>query len=643
MDHGFVRVAAAVPELKVAGCSFNADNIIEMIAEADKAGVQVIAFPELSLTAYTCADLFQQQLLLKGALEGLRRTAESTKGLGIAAIVGLPLLADNQLFNCAAVIQDGKVIGIVPKTYVPGYGEFYEERWFASGKDVKSSFVNLLGSQVPFGTDLLFEAQGKENISFGIEICEDLWAPVPPSSYQAVAGATLIFNLSASNELIGKHEYRRELIRQQSGKCIAGYIYASSGVDESTTDLVFGGYAMIAENGGILEESDRFIRKGHMSITDIDVQKLENDRIRNTSYMSGDNTRSFRRIPFSLCDIKTDELKRHVDPHPFVPSNEAERDIRCKEIFSIQTAGLGKRLSHTGIKNAVIGISGGLDSTLALIVTAKTFDLLGIPRENITAITMPGFGTTDATYNNSLQLIKSFGAEAREINIKQSCLQHFKDIGHDAAIHDVTYENVQARERTQILMDIANKQGGLVVGTGDLSELALGWCTYNGDHMSMYSVNCGIPKTLVKYLVKWAKDNVADESTAQVLQRILDTPITPELLPPDTSGKIQQKTEDIVGPYELHDFFLYHALRYGAAPSKVFFLAKHAFKGIYDDTTIKKWLVKFYKRFFSQQFKRSCLPDGPKVGTVSLSPRGDWRMPSDASAEEWIKELEQYI
>jgi NAD+ synthase (glutamine-hydrolysing) len=356
--------------------------------------------------------------------------------------------------------------------------------------------------------------------------------------------------------------------------------------------------------------------------------------------MSGDDSRSFRRIQFSLCESKIDGLNRRVDPHPFVPSNEAERDIRCKEIFSIQTAGLGKRLAHTGVKNAVIGISGGLDSTLALIVTAKTFDLLGIPRKNITAITMPGFGTTDATYNNSLQLIKSFGAEAREINIKESCLQHFKDIGHDADIHDVTYENVQARERTQILMDIANKQGGIVVGTGDLSELALGWCTYNGDHMSMYSVNCGIPKTLVKYLVKWAKDNVADKETAQVLQRILDTPITPELLPPDTKGKIQQKTEDIVGPYELHDFFLYHALRYGAEPSKVLFLAKQAFKGVYDDETIKKWLVKFYKRFFSQQFKRSCLPDGPKVGTISLSPRGDWRMPSDATAEEWLKELE---
>jgi NAD+ synthase (glutamine-hydrolysing) len=640
MDHGFIRVAAAVPELKVAGCGYNTGKIIDMIKEATKAGVQVIVFPELSLTAYTCADLFQQRLLLKGALEGLKRAAESTKRLGIAAIVGLPVFADNQLFNCAAVIQDGRVLGIVPKTYIPGYGEFYEERWFASGKDVKSSSLDLWGSQVPFGTDLLFEAKGKSNVCFGVEICEDLWAPIPPSSYQAVAGAVMIFNLSASNELIGKHEYRRELIRQQSGKCIAGYIYASSGVNESTTDLVFGGYAMIAENGGVLEESERFLRSGHITMTEIDVQKLENDRIRNTSYMSGDDSRSFRRIPFGLYDRKTDELKRRVDPHPFVPSNEAERDIRCKEIFSIQTAGLGKRLSHTGVKNAVIGISGGLDSTLALIVTAKTFDLLGIPRKNITAITMPGFGTTDATYNNSLQLIKSFGAEAREINIKESCLQHFKDIGHDADIHDVTYENVQARERTQILMDIANKQGGIVVGTGDLSELALGWCTYNGDHMSMYSVNCGIPKTLVKYLVKWAKDNVADEETAQVLQRILDTPITPELLPPDTSGKIQQKTEDIVGPYELHDFFLYHALRYGAEPSKVLFLAKQAFKGVYDDETINKWLVKFYKRFFSQQFKRSCLPDGPKVGTISLSPRGDWRMPSDASAEEWLKEIE---
>lgn len=644
MDYGFVRVAAAVPELKVAGCSYNADRIIEMIGEAETAGAQMVIFPELSLTAYTCGDLFQQELLLKKALDALRTVAESTNALNILAIVGLPLMLDNQLFNCAAVLQKGKILGIVPKTYIPGYKEFYEERWFAAGTLAKSSFVRLLGKEIPFGTDLLFEADGNETVSFGIEICEDLWAPVPPSSYQAIAGAVILFNLSASNEIIGKSEYRRELVTLQSGKCSAGYIYVSSGVDESTTDVVFGGHAMIAENGAMLSESERFLRKGHLIVSEIDVQKLLNDRIKSTSFMEGMPVRSFRKIAFHLNQLNLDGSKaliRPVDPHPFAPSDKAVREIRCKEIFAIQTAGLAKRLAHTGIRNAVLGISGGLDSTLALIVTAKTFDILGIPKENITAITMPGFGTTDNTYENALQLIKSYGAELREINIKQACLQHFKDIGHDPDILDVTYENVQARERTQILMDIANKQSGLVIGTGDLSELALGWCTYNGDHMSMYSVNCSIPKTLVKYLVRWAADNVTEQATQEVLLRILDTPITPELLPPDSKGIIQQKTEEIIGPYELHDFFLYHTLRYGAAPKKLLMLAKHAFEGIYDVGTISKWLKLFYKRFFSQQFKRSCLPDGPKVGTISLSPRGDWRMPSDATAELWLKELDE--
>ena len=656
MDFGFVKVAATVPELKVADCSFNAGKISEMILEAENDGVQMVVFPELSLTAYSCGDLFQQQLLLQGALAGLKQAAESTADLDIVAIVGLPLQVDNQLFNCAAVMQKGEILGIVPKTYIPGYKEFYEERWFASGRNAESLFVELFGKKVPFGTDLLFEAKGGSSASskasdpftptvcFGIEICEDLWAPVPPSSYQAIAGATILFNLSASNEIIGKSDYRRDLVKQQSGKCIAGYIYTSSGVDESTTDVVYGGHSLIAENGGILAESERFLRKGHRIISEIDVQKLLNDRIKDTSFMEGVPERSFRKIEFTLGashTARSEALSRHIEQHPFVPSDEAARDMRCKEIFAIQTAGLAKRIVHTGVKNAVIGISGGLDSTLALIVTAKTFEMLGIPGKNITAVTMPGFGTTDATYENAIQLIQSFQAGFREIDIKQACLQHFEDIGHDPSIHDVTYENVQARERTQILMDIANKQGGLVIGTGDLSELALGWCTYNGDHMSMYSVNCGIPKTLVKYLVRWAADHVTEEKTAEVLLRILDTPITPELLPPDASGKIQQKTEDIVGPYELHDFFLYHTLRYGAPPRKVLFLAKQAFAGSYDEETIKAWLRVFYKRFFSQQFKRSCLPDGPKVGTISLSPRGDWRMPSDAAADLWLKEMEQ--
>ena len=675
MDYGFVRVAAAVPELKVADCSYNADRIIEMIAEAEAAGSQMVVFPELSLTAYTCADLFHQDLLLKQSLAALFKVTESTKALNVLSIVGLPLTADNQLFNCAAVIQKGEIHGIVPKTYIPGYKEFCEERWFAAGTLAKSPFVRLFGKEIPFGTDLLFEADGPQTVSFGVEICEDLWAPVPPSTYQAIAGAVILFNLSASNEIIGKSEYRRELVTLQSGKCSAGYVYASSGVDESTTDVVFGGHAMIAENGGMLSESERFLRKKHLTISEIDVQKLLNDRIKLTSFMEAVAERSFRKIPFQLEPLNLGDsplspesrspgsegrylssegrslgsegkscaagkLLRTVDPHPFVPSDEAARDMRCSEIFAIQTTGLAKRLAHTGIKNAVLGISGGLDSTLALIVTAKTFDMLGISRENITAVTMPGFGTTDKTYENALQLIRSFGAELREIDIKQACLQHFKDIGHDPDIHDVTYENVQARERTQILMDIANKQNGLVIGTGDLSELALGWCTYNGDHMSMYSVNSSIPKTLVQYLVRWAADNVADQAVAEVLLRILDTPITPELLPPDRNGAIQQKTEELIGPYELHDFFLYHTLRYGASPKKLMMLAKHAFENIYDPETILKWLKLFYKRFFSQQFKRSCMPDGPKVGTINLSPRGDWRMPSDATAEMWMRELE---
>lgn len=657
MDYGFVKVAAAVPELKVAGCAFNTGKIIGMVKEAAEAGVQLLVFPELSLTAYTCGDLFHQQLLLREALSQLNLLAESTKSLDIVILVGLPVLLDNQQFNCAAVLQNGQILGVVPKTYIPGYKEFYEERWFTSGSNAVSRTIELFGKTVPFGTDLLFEAEGQYNVCFGVEICEDLWTPIPPSAYQAIAGATILFNLSASNEIIGKYEYRRELVSQQSGKCIAGYVYVSSGVHESTTDVVYGGHALIAENGGLLCESERFLRNSNMIISEIDVQKLQNDRIKNTSFMEGIPGHSFRKIRFSpggaehidmepagdmaqTKDTAPVKLTRHIDPHPFVPSDEAARDIRCREIFAIQTAGLAKRLAHTGMQTAVVGISGGLDSTLALLVTAKTFDMLNISRNKIIAVTMPGFGTTDTTYRNALELIRAIGAELREVDIKQACMQHFSDIGHDPSNHDVTYENVQARERTQILMDIANKQGGLVIGTGDLSELALGWCTYNGDHMSMYSVNCSIPKTLVKYLVRWAADNVTEREAAEVLLRILDTPITPELLPPDENGRIRQKTEDIVGPYELHDFYLYHTLRYGAPPLKVLFLAQQAFGGSYGADEIKSWLRVFYSRFFSQQFKRSCLPDGPKVGTISLSPRGDWRMPSDASAELWLKELE---
>lgn len=693
MKHGFIRVAAAIPELKVGACGYNTEKITEMIRDAEDAGVEAVVFPELSITAYTCADLFQQDRLLKAALEGLDKIARTTREMKIVVIVGLPLLLDNQLFDCAVVVQGGEILGIIPKTYIPGYSEFYEERWFASARTAQSDHVELFGRQVPFGMDLLFVSQepdmsGKQpselyaglirtddtasnytvtstapydtsantapccttvdtvpaytpnTFCFGVEICEDLWIPIPPSSYLAAAGASVIFNLSASNEVIGKAEYRRDLVRQQSGRCIAGYVYASSGVHESTTDVVFGGHAMIAENGSVLCESERFRRDSQMIISEIDTQRLLNYRIKNTSYMDGDIKHSFRKIPFTIYRDDSLRLKRYVDPHPFIPSDKHGRDERCSEIFAIQTAGLAKRLEHTGIKRAVIGISGGLDSTLAMMVTAGAFDLLQLPRKNILAVTMPGFGTTDITHDNAVKLINSLGAEFREINIVKACMQHFEDIGHDPSVLDVTYENVQARERTQILMDLANKHNALVIGTGDLSELALGWCTYNGDHMSMYSVNCGIPKTLVRHLVRYVAENADDETVTEVLLKILDTPVTPELLPPDKNGEIQQKTEDIIGPYELHDFFIYHMLRYGASPAKILYLAEQGFEDRYDTQTILSWLKVFIKRFFSQQFKRSCLPDGPKVGTISLSPRGDWRMPSDASAEEWLKELD---
>ncbi|HHV98234.1 MAG TPA: NAD(+) synthase [Clostridiaceae bacterium] len=640
-NYGFVRVAAAVPRLKVADCKYNSENIKEMINKADKLGIQFVVFPELSITAYTCGDLFHQQLLLEQAARQLGEILSGTGESDIVAIAGMPLMTDNQLFNCAVVMQKGRIIGVVPKEYIPGYSEFYEERWFAPGSNSFSTVINLCGQDVPFGQDLLFECEEDKRLCFGVEICEDLWVPIPPSSYQAIAGAVLLFNLSASNEVVGKYSYRKDLVKQQSGRCIAGYVMASSGVDESTTDVVFSGHAIIAENGELLAESERFKRQGSLIFADIDVERLISSRLKNTSFMSGVSNRKFRRIAFNLKKMALEKVSRHIDPHPFVPSDEALRNKRCSEIFAIQTTGLAKRLEHTGAKHAVLGISGGLDSTMALLVTVKTFDLLNLPRENILAITMPGFGTTDVTYSNALKLISSMKVGFREINIKDACLKHFEDIGHDPDIHDTTYENVQARERTQILMDIANKIGGLVVGTGDLSELALGWATYNGDHMSMYSVNCGVPKTLIKYLVRWVAENEQDDETRRVLLDIIDTPITPELLPPDASGRIKQKTEDIIGPYELHDFFLYHMVRYGASPKKILFLAKQAFQGIYTGETIAKWLDVFCRRFFSQQFKRSCLPDGPKVGTISLSPRGDWRMPSDAQARLWLEELKE--
>lgn len=639
MKYGFVRVGAAVPKLKVANMEYNCTRIIDLIKKADKKKVKFLVFPELCITSYSCGDLFHQDILLKKAVKQLERVLENTKDIDVIAILGMPVSLNNQLFNCAVVIQSGRILGIVPKTFIPNYSEFYEERWFSSGNKSLVDAINICGQNVPFGTDLLFESSKNSYLCFGIEICEDLWVPIPPSSYQCMNGATLIFNPSASSEIIGKYEYRKDLVRQQSARCISGYVYTSSNANESTTDVVFGGHAMIAEYGSLLSESERFIDDDQLIYSEIDIEKLINDRRKNTSFMEGVVEKKYRRVFFEQKENEDIELTRYVTAHPFIPSDTSNRDIRCKEILSIQTSALAKRIKHTGLKYSVIGISGGLDSTLALLVVAKTYELLGISPDNIIAVTMPGFGTTDTTYTNAMELMKAMKVSIKEINIKDACLQHFKDIGHDVNVHDVTYENVQARERTQILMDLANKLGGLVIGTGDLSELALGWCTYNGDHMSMYSVNCSIPKTLVTYLVKWVAENMVDNNVKDILFRILDTRISPELLPPSADGEIEQKTEDIVGPYELHDFFMYHMIRYGAPPKKISFLAQKAFEGKYSKEEINKWLKIFIKRFFSQQFKRSCLPDGPKVGTISLSPRGDWRMPSDADAKEWLDEI----
>lgn len=640
MKYGFVRVGAAVPKLKVADCRYNSREIIKMIKKGEEEKIKILLFPELSITSYTCGDLFYQNALIKDAFLCLNKILDETKGLDIISILGIPVLKDNQLFNCAVAIQKGKILGVVPKTYIPNYSEFYEWRYFSSSKNSIWDTIDILGQEVPFGADLLFEEEKNKEICFGIEICEDLWSVVPPSCFQAMHGATVLFNLSASNEIIGKYEYRRELVKQQSARCIAAYVYSSSGVGESTTDLVFGGHCIISEYGTILSQSERFV-EDRLIYSEIDLLKLVNYRARNTGYMEYGYLKDmkFRKIQFKLNNIEAEDITRDIEPHPFVPCDLGARAKRCSDVFKIQIAALAKRMKHTKRDKAVIGISGGLDSTLAFLVTAKTFDHLKIPRKNIIAVTMPGFGTTEETYQNSLELIKSLDATLKDIDIKPACLQHFKDIGHDVNTHDITYENVQSRERTQILMDIANKEGGLVIGTGDMSELALGWCTYNGDHMSMYSVNCGVPKTLVAFLLRWAADNVLDERVKDVLLRILDTPISPELLPPDNEGKIKQKTEEVIGPYELHDFFLYHMIRYGAAPSKILFLAKKAFSQKYREDEIKKWLLFFLKRFFTHQFKRSSMPDGPKVGTISLSSRGDWRMPSDAQVNSWIDEL----
>ena len=638
MNYGFVKVAAAVPRVKVADCKFNSERLEGLITIAEGKGVQILTFPEMCITGYTCGDLFAQQLLLEQAEMALIQILNSTRQLDIISILGMPVVVNSTVINAAVVIQKGKILGVVPKTYLPNYKEFYEQRWFTSALQVSENSVRLCGQIVPMGNNLLFETA---ETTFGIEICEDLWATVPPSSSLALQGAEIIFNLSADDEGIGKHNYLCSLISQQSARCISGYVFSSSGFGESTTDVVFAGNGLIYENGYLLARSERFCMEEQLIINEIDVECIRAERRVNTTFAANKANcpgKEAVRISTEFVNSKDLNLTRTFNPHPFVPQG-SELNSRCEEIFSIQIAGLAQRLLHTGAKTAVIGISGGLDSTLALLVCVKTFDKLGLSRKDILGITMPGFGTTDRTYHNAIDLMNSLGVSIREISIREACIQHFKDIGHDLNIHDVTYENSQARERTQILMDIANQTWGMVIGTGDLSELALGWATYNGDHMSMYGVNAGIPKTLVKHLVQWVAENGMDETSKATLLDIVDTPISPELIPADENGEIKQKTEDLVGPYALHDFFLYYFLRFGFRPSKIYFLAQTAFSGVYDDETIKKWLQTFFRRFFNQQFKRSCLPDGPKVGSISISPRGDWRMPSDASSAAWLKEI----
>ncbi|MBP1888828.1 NAD+ synthase (glutamine-hydrolyzing) [Clostridium moniliforme] len=632
----FIKVAAACPKTKVADIEYNVNEILNCINSAKEKEVKAIVFPELSITSYTCGDLFLQDILIKKSLKGLFKIISETSNLDMLIAVGAPLLKGCTLYNCAYILFKGTILGIVPKSFIPNYSEFYEKRWFSEGIGIINEKVDLpFQKNIPFGTDLIFSS---DSFNFGVEICEDLWVTIPPSSYLSLLGANIIFNLSASNELVSKADYRKELIKNQSARSICSYIYSSAGVFESSTDLLFSGHLLIGENGTILKENERFQRENEIIYSDIDVFKLKAERLKNLSFRDSSKITPFipRIINFDFKSVTLNKFDRYIDKHPFVPSRKEEMEQRCKEIFNIQSSALAKRLEHVNLKKAVVGISGGLDSTLALLVIVKTFKLLNIDNKNIITITMPGFGTTDRTYNNALTLCKELGCDLREINIVKASLQHFEDIGHDKEIHDVTYENVQARERTQILMDIANKEGGILVGTGDLSELALGWCTYNGDHMSMYSVNPSIPKTLVRYLVKYVAENESTKKVCETLLDILDTPVSPELLPKDeTTGEIVQKTEDIVGPYELHDFFLYHFIKHGSSKERILFLAEHAFKNDYSKETIEKWLDKFLWRFFSQQFKRSALPDGPKVGSISLSPRGDFRMPSDASVNSF--------
>lgn len=634
MKDGFVKIACAVPELKVADCDYNTDKIIGLISDAHSKNVKIICFPELSITGYTCGDLFFQSSLLNSAEENMLRIAQSTADMEIISIVGLPFVFVNKIYNCAAVIYKGEILGIIPKANIPNYSEFYEARHFTSGSESDYSTI-INGQEVPFGINQYFECEELSGFSFGVEICEDLWVGDTPSVKLAQNGAAIIFNLSASDEVIGKADYRRTIVKAKSGSTISAYAYADAGIGESTTDMVFAGHCIIAENGSVLSESKLF--SSGLTIADIDIYRIISERRKSTTWKHVEH--DYIHTPFSM-NISETPLCRSFPQTPFVPADKADRDKRCEDILTMQAVGLMTRLRHIGCKNVVLGLSGGLDSTLALIVTVHAFDMLGLDRSGIHTITMPCFGTTDRTYNNACALARSYGASLEEINIRESVNVHFRDISHNPDNHDVTYENSQARERTQILMDKANQLNGIVIGTGDLSELALGWATYNGDHMSMYAVNASIPKTLVRWLVSY-EAGISDENLSIVLNDILDTPVSPELLPPEKDGTIAQKTEDVVGPYELHDFFLYYMMRFGFSPSKIFRLACLSFKGKYTQEIIMKWEKKFYWRFFSQQFKRSCLPDGPKVGSVTLSPRGDFRMPSDASVHIWIKELEE--
>ena len=640
MEYGFLKVASAIPSVKVANCTYNRQQIEKMVFHALEEQASIVCFPELSLTGYTCQDLFGQQKLLDDAEKQLELLTQSTRDLNIVTIVGLPVRYHGLLLNCAAVISRGKIAGIVPKHYLPNYKEFYEMRWFASSKDIPNGIITIARQEVPIGRNILFKTN---QCTWGIELCEDLWAPIPPSSELALKGAEIIFNPSADNDTIGKYAYLKSLIAQQSARTIGGYVFSGAGFGESTQDVVFNGKGFVYENGQLLAESQRFSLEEQLVISDIDVERLQIERRTNTTFSTSIQEHLPLQMPLMI-DIplqNSAELRLHrtFDAHPFVPTGPA-LDERCEEIFNIQTQGLAKRLVHTHCKKVVVGISGGLDSTLALLVCVKTFDQLGYDRKGIIGITMPGFGTTDRTHSNATHLMEELGISIREISIRDAVMQHFQDLDIDSSVHDVTYENCQARERTQILMDAANQAGGMVIGTGDLSELALGWATYNGDHMSMYGVNASVPKTLVRHLVTWTASQLSNEKCRLILLDIVDTPISPELIPADEAGNIRQKTEDLVGPYELHDFFLYQFLRFGFRPAKIYYMAQQAFSTAYPEETIKKWLTIFFRRFFTQQFKRSCLPDGPKVGSCSLSPRGDWRMPSDADSQSWVEECE---